>query len=211
VTSQPSVAPPWPQKCPKCGIALCDGRCPSCRQGSPIPAPVRTLRPHHFALTVGLFGTLFAANHYALLDVAPILKPALLVFFIPVLSRIAMALLWRRIPNVYRLMSLDSICAVFLVLLGLFVWGNGALDKAEPTLIRTSVVRKTITRSKNNSKGYQLYLASWRPGKIEEMLNVKGNAYRDLPLGKPVMVELHPGRFGMTWYGAITPAPPSED
>jgi hypothetical protein len=186
------------------------GRCPGCGANSVVSniAVHRQIRPHFFVLTMGLFGTFFVIHAYPLLDTLNVVRLALGVYFFAFLTIIVLGFARRLANNMDLVKGVYLFCGTSLILLCGFVWGNGALDKAPTTPIQTTILRKDVTHGSHNSTSYKVTVASWRPGKLEETLDVKGNLFRKLPLNQPVVVEVHPGRFGMPWYSAISPAPP---
>jgi drug/metabolite transporter (DMT)-like permease len=185
------------------------GRCPGCGT-NPVASytPVhRQLRPHFFALTLGFFGTMFGTAYYHMLDGLTVIRLAVGIYLVALLTVIVAGLL-RRLPLSLNLVkSVQIFGGGLLILLAGLVWGNGALDHAATTSVRSTILSKGVTHGRNNSKGYHLTVASWRPGRLEEQLDVKGNLFRSLSLNEPVLVEVHPGRFGMPWYSSISAAP----
>jgi len=89
-----------------------------------------------------------------------------------------------------------------MVLLALTIAGNGVLDMSPVKLVKTSILRKSVTSGRHSST-HHFFVASWRPGRSTEDLAVVIPLYVRAPIGQSITVEVHSGLFGLPWYGQI--------
>lgn len=144
-----------------------------------------------------------ASGLYPLVDGAYLLWWVCLFALAPVMPRLWNAVRGRplestgRFPTAYLLS-----CAAFAIFAGGLLL-NGALDKAPPNDVKTTVIRKVWVSGKSTS--YHVTVASWRPDRSEEQLRVDGSVYNKAHVGHRITVEVHQGYFGLPWYGTISP------
>jgi hypothetical protein len=100
---------------------------------------------------------------------------------------------------------LAGAAAMLMLVASAAVVANGALDRQPATMKGTVVVGKNSSSRRKRSTTYYLRVKSWRPGRMEEHLNVDESVYLATPIGLPVRVEVHPGLLGMPWYDLVQP------
>jgi hypothetical protein len=88
------------------------------------------------------------------------------------------------------------------VFLALLMACNGGFDHSPATPLRTSLLYKQVVQGKSGPS-YTLRVRSWRPGRAREELGVSGRTYRSVSTAKGIVVEMHPGRFGLPWYSGV--------
>ena len=153
---------------------------------------------------VALLGVAGGGYVYPPLDADPIYWLALSVFLLPVGTAIVVAIWMRRraqAPSPFW-PGLFKLSAVFLTGMALVVFLNGHLDRSSVTNVHTEVVGKFIARGRF-SMSYHLNVASWRrDGRVED-LRVSRHIYDSAENRDDIFVQLHPGWFGLSWYGQI--------
>ncbi|HXJ18124.1 MAG TPA: hypothetical protein VNM68_13130 [Candidatus Polarisedimenticolia bacterium] len=111
----------------------------------------------------------------------------------------------RRPGNDSNLWQAVSTCAgLALPFLGLLLFLNGRLDRSPRSEMRATVIRKTAPIGYREAQ-YHLKVTSWRPGRSFEDLNVNSREFAGAVVGRPVVVEMHEGYFGLPWYSNISP------
>jgi hypothetical protein len=100
----------------------------------------------------------------------------------------------------WRMVSTAS--GLALPLLGLLLFLNGRLDKSTPLDMKTTVIRKIAPIGYREAQ-YRLTVSSWRPGRNFEYLNVSSHVFERAVVGKSILLELHQGYFGLSWYRDI--------
>jgi hypothetical protein len=194
-------------KCANCGNEFHDGPCHKCGKdsASSLRATNKQLQRYSYLLIGGLAGTLVATRFYPPLDIGRLLIFAIGIFFLPVLAHVILSIKKRLTSNADRMRSAYKYCGALSVLLAGVLFLNGALDHSPVNPTRTSILRKTLSRGRSTSR--YLIVASWRPDRFEEKLQVNRDTYQRFRTGAPVVIEIHRGLFGIPWYGQISPAP----
>jgi hypothetical protein len=182
-------------------------RCGVCRQDTPAAAAKAVnngLKKYSYVLLAGLFGTFAGAHYYPLLDSERLMAWTVCVFFLPMIAHVIVSVRKRLALDASWLRTLYLWSGGALLLLASCTIANGALDKLPVQQVRTAVIRKTISMGRRSTTR-TLRVPSWRPGRDEERLEVSRATYQGLSVGEPISVEVHPGFFGMPWYGHIAP------
>lgn len=204
--TEPSTGGYWRtmQKCPACGNKFIEHQCPSCG-GKPVPSARqinKALNKYPLPSLGGLFGVLAAVHFYPPLDRNPVFLIALCVFFSPMVFHIVCAVRKRLPLDVNRLKSAYQYCGAAMVSLALTIAGNGVLDMSPVKLVKTSILRKSVTSGRHSST-HHFFVTSWRPGRSTEDLAVVIPLYVRASIGQSITVEVHSGLFGLPWYGQI--------
>jgi hypothetical protein len=192
------------QKCSTCGNEFTGHTCPSCG-GKPLPSPQqinKELRNYPIPCLAGLFGVLAAIHIYPPLDRGSLLVLALCLFFIPVIFHVISARRKRLTLDVNRLKSAYLYGGAAIVLLALLIVGNGALDISPGRIVKSSVLRKSISTGRYSTT-HHFFVTSWRPGRSTEDLTVGSPLYVRASAGQGITVEVHNVLFGLPWYGKI--------
>jgi len=190
--------------CPQCQKGFEGKRCPDCefensRQWNRLN---RDLEIPLFGLLAGLVGLAIAINAFMLLDKLRIFAIGLALFLAPLLL-IGVSNLRRRIERDGKLLrTISNCCGVALPAFAILVVLNGALDHAGTMRTPTRIMRKQTARGRSVS--YQLIVQSWRPGRMEETLDVNYQTFGAAHTGETIDVDLHPGLLGLAWYGAVS-------
>jgi hypothetical protein len=193
------------QKCSTCGNEFRSHQCPICG-GKALPSASqinRGLKNYPLLSLVGLFGYLAADHFYRTLDRNSIALISLCALFFPMILNVVSAVRRRLARDVKRLKAAYLFCGSALVILALLIAGNGALDNSTTRVVKSSILRKSIT-SGRYSTTHHLHIASWRPGKNTEDIAVIVSVYVRASVGQPIAVEVHDGLFGIPWYGQIS-------
>jgi len=154
-------------------------------------------------LVPGVFVTLWALSVYTLLDSRIAMGFLLSGFLLPFAMLIVSIVRNRDATDAETLRAIYVCASVALVLLGLALFANGKFDGSPPTSVRATVLEKIVTRGRATQ--YRLFVSSSRPGRDREDLIVNADVYDRAAVGKAVTLELHPGYFGFSWYGRISP------
>jgi hypothetical protein len=101
----------------------------------------------------------------------------------------------------WRMVSTAS--GLALPLIGLLLFLNGRLDKSTPNDVKTMVIRKIAPIGYREAQ-YRLTVSSWRPGRNFEYLNVSSRVFERAVVGKSIILELHQGYLGLSWYRNIS-------
>ena len=192
------------QKCSTCGNEFTGHTCPGCG-GKPLPTARqinKKLKNYPIPALAGLFGVLAAVHLYPPLDRNPVFEITLCIFFFPMIFHVVTAVRKRLASDVNRLKSTYFYGGAAVVLLALVIAGNGALDSSPVRLVRSSILRKSIT-SGRHSTTHHFFVTSWRPGRSTEDLAVAVPLYVRGSIGQAITVEVHSGLFGLPWYGEI--------
>jgi len=194
-------------QCANCGTEFHDGPCPKCGTDSvsSLRATNKQLQRYSYLLIGGLAGTLVATRFYPPLDIDRLLIFAIGIFFLPVLAHVILSIRKRLTSNAERMRSAYKYSGTLSVVLAGVLFLNGVLDHSPVNPTRTPILRKTLSRGRSTSR--YLIVASWRPGRFEERLQVNGDTYHRFVVGAPVVIEIHRGLFGVPWYGKISSAP----
>ncbi len=148
--------------------------------------------------------TIFMSRTFRLVDSGVVIGIAAAFFFLPVVFHFVMSgrrMLTANLGSVRK--GYFACCGVLLLFSG-FLLFNGALDAAPAQIVKSFVIRKSISRSKS-SYHYHLTIYSWRPDRPSETLEVSSAKYQSLSVDQSIQVQIHPGLFGIPWYGDITP------
>ena len=128
---------------------------------------------------------------------------AMVLFFLPLILRWASSK-WKRLAaDVNLLKTAYWCCGVSVMLIALLIASNGALDWAPPIVVKSRIIKTRVTHGKYSSTNH-LILASWRQGRTTEDVAVGDALYSCATIGRQVSIEVHPGLFGMPWYGRVT-------
>jgi len=193
--------------CAKCGRQFEGSQCPGCGSDTDTTRRVvnKELQKYFYPSVAGLLILLAGKHYYPPLDSERLLGWSICIFFLPLVSHIIVSARRRLASSAGWLRTIYIWCGGALLLLASGTIANGALDRAPVKTVRTVVVRKTIS-SGRRSTTRTLRVPSWRPERWEERLEVSRETYYSLKVGQEIQVEVHPGLFGMPWYGRITPA-----
>ena len=158
----------------------------------------------YFCLSLpGLFGGLLAWIIYPPLDAGPFVAFGLCVFLLPMLLQLRSSLLNRLNDDIERSRKAYVYSSIALAVLASMLLLNGWCDKSPQTVMKATLVRKTVTRG----RGVQhiLTVASWRPGRRTKDFYVSSIGFNRFVVGKTIRVQLHRGFFGLPWSGNISP------
>ena len=159
-----------------------------------------------YVLFIGLFGGLLAESAYPLVDRGAVSVLRGLLFLLPFVVHITLAVRKRLAANIDRLRRVYSSCGAVLLGVAAVLGLNGLLDRAPSRSVRTSIIHKHVTTpAKGGGITHVLDVSSWRPGRDEEHLLVSSSEYWGTAIGNLVVIEVHPGRFGLSWYRLNTP------
>ena len=164
----------------------------------------RILRWRTFALLTGLLAVLTVCTAYQPLDKGPVFFLALFLFALPMTWYLVSALRKRQVENSATLKQLFGWSAGFTIALFTMLLANGLLDRTPPQQIRCSLLR-AYESSGRRSHYYHLIVRSWRPHHETENMEVGKFTYQRASSSRTVTLELHPGFFGMPWYGRVIP------
>jgi hypothetical protein len=164
----------------------------------------KQLQPALYLLMIGLVGFLLAASSYPPLDLHPLMFVGLALLLLPLFAHIVVQVRKRLAANVGRLRRMYLCAGAVLVAMAVVLGLNGLADHTPPRLVRTSITGKHTTRGRSRG-GHVLTLASWRPGREAEDINVSAAEYRSLEVGEQVVVEVHSGFFRVAWWGRVSP------
>ena len=193
------------QKCSMCGNEFTGHTCPSCG-GNPVPTAQqinKELKNYSIPALAGLFGTIVANYFYPLVDSNPLFAIVLCIFFFPMIFHVSSSVRKRLALDVDRLKRAYLYCGAAVVLLALLIAGNGALDTSPVTVVKSSIIRKSIS-SGRYSTTHHFHVTSWRSGRSTENLTVGVPLYIRASVGQAITVEVHNGLFGLPWCGQIS-------
>ena len=190
--------------CSTCGTKLAVRICPAC--GDPAALTRRqtnkTLTKYSYPAFGGLAGIVVANLVYPMLDRDPFLIAGVGFFLVPGLFHVVSSFRKRLALDVRRIQRAYLSGGALNIFLALLMAGNGALDNSPATAVRTMVLSKQAV-SGRYSTSYTVRARSWRPGRATEELGVSGRTYRSFSPEKGIVVEMHPGRFGLPWYSGV--------
>jgi hypothetical protein len=164
----------------------------------------RMLRWRTFALLAGLLAVITVSTAYQPLDKGPVFLLALILFAWPMTWYLVSALRKRQVENSGTLKQLFGWSAGLAIALFTILLANGLLDQAPPQQIRCSLLRAYESTGRR-SHYYHLIVRSWRPNHETENMEVGKITYQRASNARTVTLELHPGFFGMPWYGRVIP------
>jgi hypothetical protein len=174
-----------------------DGSLPSGGQSG------KSLNPYSLLLAPGLLGGIFAYVVYPPLDSGPLVAFGMCVFLLPFVLKLSSVVRKRLSEDVGSLRTV-YVCASFaLLLLSLVVLVNGWQDRSPRSAVRATVIQKTFTQRRGTTS-YSVIVSSWRPGRSVEELTVGARTYNNAVVGKPVMVGVRKGVFGLPWYEYVS-------
>jgi len=162
----------------------------------------KQLRPASYLLLIGMVGFIVAGASYPPLDITALMLLGVALVLLPILAHIIVNVRKRLAANIGQLRRFYLSAGAALIGLGVVLGFNGLADRAPPRLVRTSITRKHITRGRS-SVGHILTLASWRPERETEEINVSSAEYRSFQVGDRVVAEVHAGLFRVPWWGRI--------
>lgn len=137
---------------------------------------------------------------YFPLDAGPFVALGICAFAVPILLPI-----FTKFRGDLPRVRLAYVCSsVALVLLAALLFLNGWLDKSPPTLVRTTVIQKKISRGRGGTEHW-ITVGSWRPGRTSEDFLVSSYEYNRFAIGKMARVSVHAGFFGVPWSHGIRP------
>jgi hypothetical protein len=149
---------------------------------------------------VGLVGILIGAHLYPPLDMAPVIVLGIVLFFAPYFT-----FMKRFSPNVALKRRVWYSAGAGLLIVTALLFLNGALDKKPPEQVRTRVLRKYFNQGRGGPN-YSLTVSSWRSGHGEESLDVNRATFSMIQTGELVVVAVHRGALGLSWYSEVVPA-----
>jgi hypothetical protein len=163
----------------------------------------RLFRWNMIFLLLGLLGLLIACVAYRLLDAGPIYFTGLAVFGLPMGFYFVSLIRKREVQQVQALKQSFRWSAALLIVLVCLLFANGALDHSAANQVQSTVLRKYKTTGRR-SVTYHLAVRSWRDRPSED-LQVGSKIFQRIAEGQRISVELHPGYFGIAWYGRVVP------
>jgi len=165
----------------------------------------RMLSWPYAAMLTGLFAIIIVCTAYRPLDRSPILIIAIVLFVLPMAWYLVVVFRKREAQSVDTLKLLFGCSAILTVAFFGVLLANGAWDRQTPQQMRCTLVRSYDSMGRR-SHSYHLLVRSWRPNHNTENLEVGRITYQRARGGSEVLVELHPGFFGIVWYGRVSPA-----
>lgn len=190
--------------CPECFRPYAGRQCPHCARAAARHAKAlnQSLNVPGVLLLVGLLGLILAIRRYPPLDRNTPYWIGLALFFVPLALLLAANLGKRMGQSIRILTGVFRGAALSVAALAALVFANGALDRAAAHEVRAQVVRKRMSRGRSSTT-YRLVVESWRPGHTEETLDVSRRTYEAVRPEQPILVDVHPGRLGLSWYGQV--------
>jgi|SRR6516164_5895685 len=164
----------------------------------------RMLSWPYAAMLTGLFAIIIVCTAYRPLDRSLILIIAMVLVGLPMTWYLVVALRKREAQSVDTLKLLFGCSAILTVAFFGVLLANGAWDRQTPQQMRCTLVRSYDSMGRR-SHSYHLLVRSWRPNHNTENLEVGRITYQRARGGSEVLVELHPGFFGIAWYGRVSP------
>ena len=164
----------------------------------------KSLTRYSLLLAPGLLGCMVAYVIYPPLDQGLLVTFGLCVLILPMTLQLRSILRKRLSEDAGWLRKAYVYSSLALALLALLLLLNGGLDRSPRSVVRTTVIQKEVTRSRNGTR-YVLTVSSWRPRRSLEDFTVDSRTYNRAVVGKTVTVQLHKGYFGLPWSGNISP------
>ena len=193
--------------CVECALSFEGNQCPGCGAAPALTkAQVnQALKMHTYTLVAGLGGVLLATYKYPPLDQNLVMISCILVFFAPIVTLLVFSIRKRLASDFDLLKNVYKWAGVLLVVFAVILILNGALDSQPPTEVRANVIRKSASRGRHGTS-YSLTVGpSWRPGKVDERVQVGRTTFSKVQPGQPVAIELHAGTLGLPWYSRVVP------
>lgn len=184
--------------CAECGRSYEGKGCSHCARNTRRRVRTRNRRFNKPAvlLLAGTLGLLVTMRRYPLLDRNPFYWIALAFFLIPMFLIIVSNMLKRLERDAGALATLFFWCAVANVMLFAGLLLNGLLDRGPAVPVHTRVLRKRIIRGRSTT--YRMVVESWRPGRSEEVLEVRRAQFQAINPDSAVAIELHRGWLGLS-------------
>jgi uncharacterized membrane protein len=192
--------------CAQCARSFEGQQCPVCGGPSVSVQEINgTLKKNSWPLIGGLVGVLVATYLYPLLDQNALMLIGLFIFFAPLLTHIVLAIRKSLVSNFGLLRGVYKWAAVVLAVFAGALFANGALDRSPGTQVHATVIQKCASRGRGGTSYSLTVSPSWRSGRDDERLEVKGRTFFSVETGETVSVEVHPGLFGLPWFSEILP------
>jgi hypothetical protein len=157
-----------------------------------------------FLLVPGVFLIWWGLTAYKLLDQRLITGIMLSGFLIPAVAQVVSFVRDPQSNGGIVLRWIFGCSSVCLVLLGLLLFANGALDRSPAQGTKATVLQKAAVQGgRYGQMQYYLFVSSWRPGVAREQLIVSLALFNQAGVGKAVTVETHAGYLGLSWYERI--------
>jgi hypothetical protein len=164
----------------------------------------KKLQKYFYPSLAGLIGVLVGCHYYPPLDSERLAGCGVCLVFLPVVPHIVASARRRLASCVEWLQKLYLGCGSALLLIAACTIANGALDSSSARTVSAVVVQKAIYSGKYSTTRV-VWTPSWRPDKDKERLEVSRELYRNLKVGEAIVVDMHPGVFGMPWYSRVAP------
>ncbi|HLV94166.1 MAG TPA: hypothetical protein VKS44_03160 [Candidatus Acidoferrales bacterium] len=153
-------------------------------------------------LMPGLLACMLVRAAYPLLDDRIALGLMIAFFLLPFVVQLFLILRKQSNARLLRIVYACSGCA--LVILALVFFVNGGMDRSPGTVMRASVIRKSVLIGRHGTRQYHLKVSSWRPGRDSEDLNVSSGVFRRAAVGRSVAIEVHRGYLNLPWSEKIS-------
>jgi hypothetical protein len=153
----------------------------------------------------GLLGILAGAYVYPPVDLNPVAFAGLVIFFVPMLTHIVLAVRHRLQFHVPLVKKSYQASAVGLTLFTAMLFANGALDRNPAKQVNVLVARKSVSSGRNWTSYTLDVVPSWRAGRSGERLEVSRATFSRVHTGAPAHLTVHPGVFGLTWFDEVNP------
>jgi hypothetical protein len=192
--------------CPQCVSQFEGQECPACGRPSLSVEQINgTLKKNSLPLIGGLAGLLVASTLYPLLDQNALMLIGLFIFFAPIVTHIVLAIRKSLVSNFGLLRGVYKWAALVLAVFAGTLFANGALDRSPGTQVHATVVQKCASRGRGGTFYSLTVSPSWRSGRDDERLEVRGRTFFSVKTGETVSVEVHHGLLGLPWFSDILP------
>jgi hypothetical protein len=104
----------------------------------------------------------------------------------------------------WRLPAYLGACLVLLVF-GVVLVLNGALDSSPATPVSATVLGKTVVHGKGGVPQYDLRVSPLQSGESSHHVSVTEAVFQRVVVGQAITVEVHGGFAGFPWYEPISP------
>jgi len=164
----------------------------------------KSLSHYSLLLAPGILGGILAHVVYPPLDEGPIVAVGLSVLLFPL--ALYLRSIWRdRLQaDARKLRKACVYSGLILSTFALIVLMNGFLDESPRSRVIAVVLGKT-SHTSGGSTDYTLTVASWRPRRTSEDLQVSSFDFQRAVVGRTVRIEMHKGFFNLPWSGNISP------
>jgi hypothetical protein len=163
----------------------------------------KSLNPYSLLLAPGLLGGIFAYIVYPPLDAGPLVVFGLCILLVPFVLKLSSIVRDQQSEDADRMRTAYVFASIALLALSLLVLMNGWKDKSPRIAVRATVIQKIAAQGRGGPT-YTVIVSSWRPGRTVEELRVGVRTYSNVVVGKPVMVSVHKGAFGLPWYEYVS-------